>query len=111
MDVQDATVMLPADKVVTQEDAAKVREAELRGGQGEVVPGGVAASMQAAADLNERAGLLAATETHGIRDVKNIPVQHTSSIASDASKSAEQAVKNIPVADASGEVPPASAGA
>ncbi|KAH7432295.1 hypothetical protein KP509_07G017000 [Ceratopteris richardii] len=50
--------MLLDDKVVTQEDAAKVRSAELRGRPtGVVKEGGVADSMQAAADVNELLGV------------------------------------------------------
>lgn len=57
--LQDATIDLEADKTVTQEDAAKVLDAEMRGSPtGEPLPGGVAAAMQAAADINERAGLI-----------------------------------------------------
>lgn len=42
---------------MTQEDAAKVLHAELRGSStGEPHPGGVAAAVQAAADINEKAG-------------------------------------------------------
>ncbi|EFJ27387.1 hypothetical protein SELMODRAFT_172144 [Selaginella moellendorffii] len=55
----DATTYLATDKVVTQEDAIKVIEAEARHTPtGLPRPGGVGAAMQTAADLNERAGLL-----------------------------------------------------
>jgi hypothetical protein len=57
--LMDATIDLEADKTVTQEDAAKVLDAEMRGSStGEPLPGGVAAAVQAAADINERAGLI-----------------------------------------------------
>jgi hypothetical protein len=55
--LMDASIDLEVDKVVTQEDAAKVLDAELRGSAtGEPLPGGVAAAVQAAADINEQAG-------------------------------------------------------
>jgi hypothetical protein len=55
--MQDASIDLEVDKVATQEDAAKVLDAELRGSPtGTPIPGGVAAAVQAAADINERAG-------------------------------------------------------
>jgi len=57
--LQDASIDLDVDKVATQEDAAKVLDAEIRGSPtGEPSPGGVAAAVQAAADLNESAGLV-----------------------------------------------------
>lgn len=57
--LQDASIDLDIDKVATQEDAAKVLDAEIRGSPtGEPLPGGVAAAVQAAADLNELAGLV-----------------------------------------------------
>jgi len=66
--LMDASIDLPVDKVVTQEDASKVLDAELRNSQtGQPQPGGVAAAMQAAADLNERAGLVAPSSTGGRR--------------------------------------------
>lgn len=66
--LQDASIDLPVDKVVTQEDASKVLDAELRNSPtGQPQPGGVAAAMQAAADLNERAGLVAPSNTGGRR--------------------------------------------
>jgi hypothetical protein len=66
--LMDASIDLPVDKVVTQEDASKVLDAELRNSPtGEPQPGGVAAAMQAAADLNERAGLVAPSSTGGRR--------------------------------------------
>ncbi len=66
--MQDASIDLPVDKVVTQEDASKVLDAELRNSPtGQPQPGGVAAAMQAAADLNERAGLVAPSSTGGRR--------------------------------------------
>jgi hypothetical protein len=66
--LMDASIDLPVDKVVTQEDASKVLDAELRNSPtGEPQPGGVAAAMQAAADLNERAGLIAPSSTGGRR--------------------------------------------
>jgi hypothetical protein len=55
--LMDASIDLEVDKVATQEDAAKVLDAELRGSPtGTPIPGGVAAAVQAAADINERAG-------------------------------------------------------
>ncbi|KAJ7566583.1 hypothetical protein O6H91_02G109600 [Diphasiastrum complanatum] len=49
----DASSELGADKLVTQEDARKVREAELRGQKGEGgQPGVIAAALQAAANMN-----------------------------------------------------------
>jgi hypothetical protein len=66
--LMDASIDLPVDKVVTQEDASKVLDAELRNSpSGQPQPGGVAAAMQAAADLNERAGLVAPSNTGGRR--------------------------------------------
>jgi hypothetical protein len=66
--LQDASIDLPVDKVVTQEDASKVLDAELRNSPtGQPQPGGVAAAMQAAADLNERAGLVAPSSAGGRR--------------------------------------------
>jgi hypothetical protein len=66
--LMDASIDLPVDKVVTQEDASKVLDAELRNSPtGEPQPGGVAAAMQAAADLNERAGLVAPSSIGGRR--------------------------------------------
>jgi hypothetical protein len=57
--LMDASIELEADKVVTQEDAAKVLHAELRGSPtGDPHPGGVAAAVQAAADINQQAGLV-----------------------------------------------------
>lgn len=57
MSLQDASADLEVDKIVTQEDAAKVREAELRGSTGgELNEGGVAAALQVAADINELMG-------------------------------------------------------
>jgi len=57
--LMDASIDLDVDKVATQEDAAKVLDAEIRGSPtGEPSPGGVAAAVQAAADLNESAGLV-----------------------------------------------------
>jgi len=61
--MQDASIELDVDKVVTQEDAAKVLHAEMRGSpKGELTPGGVAAAVQAAADINERAGIVEPAE-------------------------------------------------
>ncbi|KAL3683540.1 hypothetical protein R1sor_001562 [Riccia sorocarpa] len=56
----DATMALPTDKVVTREDAEKIIQAELRHKPAsEGLPeGGVGAAIAAAADLNERIGLL-----------------------------------------------------
>ena len=55
--MQDASIDLEVDKVATQEDAAKVLDAELRGSPtGTPIPGGVAAAVQAAADINKQAG-------------------------------------------------------
>ena len=57
--MQDASIEIEADKIVTQEDAAKVLDAELRSSPtGQPVPGGVAAAMQAAADINDTQGLI-----------------------------------------------------
>ncbi|KAL2612445.1 hypothetical protein R1flu_024137 [Riccia fluitans] len=56
----DATVALPADKVVTREDAEKIIQAELRHkppSEG-IAEGGVGAAIAAAAELNERIGLI-----------------------------------------------------
>ena len=51
---QNATARLPADKVVTRQDAEGVMSAELRNNPNVVThPGGVAASVAAAARLNE----------------------------------------------------------
>jgi hypothetical protein len=59
---QDATSDLPLDKAVTYEDAYKVLQAELRGSSvDELKEGGVAATLVAAADLNEAAGFIQAT--------------------------------------------------
>ncbi|BBN16476.1 hypothetical protein MPTK1_7g06630 [Marchantia polymorpha subsp. ruderalis] len=58
--LMDATVALPADKVVTHADAEKVIQAEMRckpHSEG-LAAGGVAAAIAAAADLNERHGLI-----------------------------------------------------
>lgn len=50
---------LSADKIATQEDAAKVLDAEIRSSPtGEAQPGGVAAALQVAADLNDHSGLM-----------------------------------------------------
>lgn len=55
--LMDASADLDVDKIVTQEDAAKVREAELRGSsEGELPEGSVAAALQVAADINELMG-------------------------------------------------------
>lgn len=57
--LMDASIDLDVDKVATQDDAAKVLHAEIRGSPtGEPSPGGVAAALQAAADLNESAGFV-----------------------------------------------------
>jgi hypothetical protein len=57
--LMDASIELDVDKVVTQQDAAKVLDAEIRGSPtGEPLPGGVAAAVQAAADINEQAGFI-----------------------------------------------------
>ena len=57
--IQDASIELEADKVVTQEDASKVLDAELRNSPtGLPQPGGVAAAVQAAADINEHLGIV-----------------------------------------------------
>lgn len=57
--MQDASMNLDADKIATQEDAAKVLDAELRSSPtGKPQPGGVAAALQAAADINDYAGLV-----------------------------------------------------
>lgn len=57
--LMDASIDLEADKIVTQEDAAKVLDAELRcSPTGEPLPGGVAAAIQAAADINCSAGFI-----------------------------------------------------
>lgn len=57
--LMDATADLPADKVVTYEDAYKVLQAELRGRNvDELQAGGVGATLVAAADLNARSGLV-----------------------------------------------------
>lgn len=57
--IQDASIELEADKVVTQEDANKVLDAELRNSPtGVPQPGGVAAAVQAAADINEHLGIV-----------------------------------------------------
>jgi hypothetical protein len=57
--LMDATITMEADKVVTQEDAAKVLAAEMRAPhEGEVTPGAVAAAIQAAADMNQLIGLI-----------------------------------------------------
>ncbi|KAG0615805.1 hypothetical protein M758_5G068000 [Ceratodon purpureus] len=57
--LMDASIYMEADKIVTQEDAAKVLDAELRSSRtGEPSPGGVAAAIQAAADINDTAGLI-----------------------------------------------------
>lgn len=54
---------MEADKIVTQEDAAKVFDAELRSSPtGEPLPGGVAAAIRAAADINDIAGLIESTQ-------------------------------------------------
>ena len=51
---QGASAKLPADKVVTRQDAQGVVNAELRNSPNVAThPGGVAASMAAAARLNE----------------------------------------------------------
>ncbi|MCO5603998.1 hypothetical protein L7F22_058155 [Adiantum nelumboides] len=53
--LMDASIKLPCDKIVTREDAEKVAAAELRNRQSEGLQGGgVAASLVAAAELNER---------------------------------------------------------
>ena len=57
--MQDASLGLDADKIATQEDAAKVLNAEIRSSpMGEAQPGGVAAALRVAADLNDNAGLM-----------------------------------------------------
>lgn len=57
--MQDAALDLPADKVVTYEDAYKVLEAELRGRNIEDLrAGGVGATLVAAAELNAQSGLV-----------------------------------------------------
>jgi len=79
--LQDASIDLPVDKVVTQEDASKVLDAELRNSPtGQPQPGGVAAAMQAAADLNERAGLVAPSSTGGRRA---FPKEDISAVSND----------------------------
>lgn len=66
--MQDASIDLKVDKVVTQEDAAKVLDAELRGSPtGDPHPGGVAAAVQAAADINEQAGFTPPTSVDHAR--------------------------------------------
>ncbi|KAG6543865.1 hypothetical protein Mapa_014705 [Marchantia paleacea] len=58
--LMDATVALPADKVVTHADAEKVIQAELRckpHSEG-IAAGGIGAAIAAAADLNEAHGLI-----------------------------------------------------
>jgi hypothetical protein len=61
--LMDASIDMEADKIVTQEDAAKVLDAELRNSPtGEPLPGGVAAAIQAAADINCTAGLIEAAQ-------------------------------------------------
>lgn len=63
--LQDATADLPADKLVTYEDAFKVIHAELRGRNVEdLQPGGVGATLIAAADLNEQSGLFTSSDKH-----------------------------------------------
>lgn len=55
----DASVKLDSDKIATQEDAAKVLNAESRGSPtGEPQFGGVAAALQVAANINDYAGLI-----------------------------------------------------
>lgn len=55
----DAASDLPLDKAVTYEDAYKVMQAELRGRSvDELKEGGVAATLVAAADLNQQSGLI-----------------------------------------------------
>ena len=52
--VKDAAVKLPSDKEATRRDAEKVVAAEIRNNPSiTTVPGGVAASVTAAARLNE----------------------------------------------------------
>lgn len=61
--IQDASIDMEADKIVTQEDAAKVLDAELRNSPtGEPLPGGVAVAIQAAADINDTAALIESTQ-------------------------------------------------
>jgi hypothetical protein len=73
--LMDASIELDVDKVATQEDAAKVLHAEMRGSpKGELTPGGVAAAVQAAADINERAGLV---EPAGDDQARAFPAEDT----------------------------------
>lgn len=54
--MHEVVAHMPVDKVVTQEDASKVQAAEQRNNQGQVEPGGVAASVQQAANYNKSIG-------------------------------------------------------
>ncbi|CAM6106869.1 unnamed protein product [Calypogeia fissa] len=57
--LMDASEDLPADKVVTYEDAYKVLQAELRGRDPEdLQPGGIGATLLVAADMNARSGMI-----------------------------------------------------
>ncbi|KAJ7232950.1 hypothetical protein O6H91_02G080500 [Diphasiastrum complanatum] len=71
--LMDASNELIADKVVTQEDARKVREAELRLQNGENgQPGVISAALQAAADLNTEAALAAAAYLPNLSSEKEL---------------------------------------
>lgn len=88
---QDASLDLEADKIVTQEDALKVLHAEIRNSpSGQPQPGGVAAAIQAAADVNERAGLV--EPASGAVD-RAFPKEDTLSGAPDAEQAPSDAVK------------------
>lgn len=61
--MQEASTDLEADKIATQEDAVKVLKAELRNSPtGQRLPGGVAAAIRIAADINDTIKLIEATQ-------------------------------------------------
>ncbi|KAG0564876.1 hypothetical protein KC19_8G146900 [Ceratodon purpureus] len=100
--LMDASIDLEVDKVVTQEDAAKVLDAELRGSPtGEPHPGGVAAAVQAAADINEQAGFIPQST---IDHARAFPLEDTP-VSNMPNPSSEDQTESMPK-PASGEAKP-----
>jgi len=87
--MQNASADLDFDKIATQEDAAKVLDAELRSSSaGEPQPAGVAVALQVAADINDYAGLIDSHSRSAFPSEDTTPVPEQEHAVSPATENA-----------------------